>query len=158
MKIALKLMPPISWCRPTTSEVDVGGMAVEVEHSHQYPITFCCHASNSSRGTMTKWHLTWKYRWSKRVSLNSSMHKMWHPLTFSDTEHWWRPDSGCEHSEAVAVHFSSDNSEKLLLVQTFTSEACRLLFIAGENAELMMVAMLKNSVFKVRTSSIKEHY
>ena len=35
-------MPPIFLCVPTNSEVDVGGMAVEDEHSHQYPITFCC--------------------------------------------------------------------------------------------------------------------
>ena len=31
---APKVMPPILLCWPTTSEVDVGGMAVEVEPSH----------------------------------------------------------------------------------------------------------------------------
>jgi len=34
----------------TTSEVDVGGMAVEVELSHQYPITCCCRVAVGSRG------------------------------------------------------------------------------------------------------------
>ena len=36
------------------------------------------------RGTLTKWHLTWKCIWSKGVTLNSSMQKKWHPLTFID--------------------------------------------------------------------------
>ena len=40
-KAALKLMPPILLCWPMTSEVDVDGMAVEVEPSNQYPVTFC---------------------------------------------------------------------------------------------------------------------
>lgn len=34
MRAALKVMPPILLCQPTKSEVDVGGAAVEVEHSH----------------------------------------------------------------------------------------------------------------------------
>jgi len=41
--------------------------------------------------------------------------------------------------------FSSSNSGPLLLVQTFTSMGCRLLFIVGENASLIVVTMLKNS-------------
>ena len=32
-----------------TSEVDVGGIAVEVEPSHQYPVTFCCRVTDGSR-------------------------------------------------------------------------------------------------------------
>jgi len=36
----------------TTSEVDVGGMAVEVELSHQYPITCCCRVADGSRGAV----------------------------------------------------------------------------------------------------------
>jgi len=34
---------------PTVSESDVGGMAAEVEPSHQYSITCCCHTTDSSR-------------------------------------------------------------------------------------------------------------
>ena len=41
MRAALKVMPPILLCWPMMSEADVGGMAVEVEPSHQYSITFC---------------------------------------------------------------------------------------------------------------------
>ena len=42
---------------------------------------------------------------------------------------WWRNDSGSPP-----------------LVQIFTSTVCRLLFITGKNAELMVVIMLKNSL------------
>ena len=41
MRVAPKVMPAILWCWPTASEVDVGGMAVDAEPSHQYPITLC---------------------------------------------------------------------------------------------------------------------
>ena len=54
------------------------------------------------RGTLTEWRLTWKCGWSKAVELNSSMQKKWPLLTFINAcEHLWRPNSGCEHSEAV---------------------------------------------------------
>lgn len=44
------------------------------------------------------------------------------------------------------VHFSSGNSNSgsLPVVKIFTSAACRLLFIAIENAQEMIVAVLKN--------------
>ena len=44
-------------------------------------------------------------------------------------EYLWRRKSGCEHSEAAG-----GDSGSSLLVQIFTSTACRLLFITGENA------------------------
>ena len=45
-KVALKVMPPSLLCWPSTSDVDVGGIAVEVEPSHQYSITCCCHMTD----------------------------------------------------------------------------------------------------------------
>ena len=42
MRSALKVVPPILLFWPMTSEAGVGGMAVEVEFSRQYSITFCC--------------------------------------------------------------------------------------------------------------------
>ena len=60
IRAALKSIPIILLCWPITSEVDVGGTAVKVEPSHQYSITFCCHAMNGSRGQLTEWCLTWK--------------------------------------------------------------------------------------------------
>ena len=43
------------------------------------------------------------------------------------------------------MHFNSGNSDSgsPLLVQMFTSAACKLLFIAGENAQLMVVTIEK---------------
>ena len=45
------------------------------------------------------------------------------------------------------VHFSSGNSGSPLLLQIFMSTACRLLYIASENAELMVVTVLKKECF-----------
>ena len=36
----------------TISEVDVGGMVVEAESSHQYSVTFCCCETDGSRGAV----------------------------------------------------------------------------------------------------------
>ena len=46
---ALKVVHPILLCWPMMSEADVGGMAVESEPFHQYPIIFCCHVTDGSR-------------------------------------------------------------------------------------------------------------
>ena len=58
------------------------------------------------------------------------------------------------------VHFSSCNSNSWspLLLQIFMSTACRLLFIAGENAQLMVATMLKNSVLQLIICSVKQCY
>jgi len=47
------------------------------------------------------------------------------------------------------VHFSSGDSDGGLppLAQTVISMACRLLFLTGQNAQLMLVTMLKNYLF-----------
>ena len=37
------------------------------------------------RNSLTNWHLTWKWVWSKSMSLKSSMWEKWHLLTFPDT-------------------------------------------------------------------------
>ena len=50
MTAALKVMSFILLCGPTTSEIDVGGMAVEAEPSLQYSIIFCCHVTDGSKG------------------------------------------------------------------------------------------------------------
>ena len=43
---------PYSLLSQHTSEADVGGMAVEVEHSQQYAITVSCHLTDGSRGAV----------------------------------------------------------------------------------------------------------
>jgi len=47
---APKIVPLLLLCWPVTSEVDVGGMAVEVEASLQYSTTVCCCVADGSRG------------------------------------------------------------------------------------------------------------
>jgi len=47
-----KVIPPVLLCQPMMSEADVGSMAVEIEPSHQYSITFCCHVADGSRGAV----------------------------------------------------------------------------------------------------------
>jgi len=51
-RVAPKLMPPILLCWPTTSEADVGDMAVEVKPSRRYSVKFCCRAIDDSRGAV----------------------------------------------------------------------------------------------------------
>jgi len=58
------------------------------------------------------------------------------------------------------VHFSSGDSDSwsTLLVQILASSACRLLFIAGENAQLVVLPVFKKtvkSVVKLRICTIK---
>jgi len=47
-----KVMPAMLLCWPMTAEENVGGTAVEVEPSHQCPITFCFHVTEGSRGAV----------------------------------------------------------------------------------------------------------
>ena len=68
------------------AEADVGGVAVEVETSHQYSITFCCCATDGSRGAVWQngvWHgSVYEAKWGE---LNSSMQKKGHQSTFLKT-------------------------------------------------------------------------
>ena len=81
------------------SEVDVGGMAVEVEPSHQYSIPFCCCVTGGSRGAV--WQLVSDMEvWMKRRGVfEFFMWKKWCPLMLAECL-WW-PDGVCELSEAV---------------------------------------------------------
>jgi len=88
------------------SEADVGGMAAEVEPSHQYSATFCCCVTDGSRGAV--WHNgTWHGSAYKGVDV--------FPLTFihicgmfTETKQWmWAHwGSGWSVSAVVTVgHF-----------------------------------------------------
>jgi len=79
--------------------------------------------------SLTEWRLTWKRVWSKAVSLNSSMQKQWHSLTFIDT--CW---TLMETKQWMGAQWGGGWSVSAALGQIFTSVACKLLFIAGENA------------------------
>ena len=150
MRDALKTMPPILLSWSVMSEADVAGMAVEVEPSHQYSVTFCCCVTDCSRGAIWP-NGVWRgsaceaemWNWIPPCRRNGTH---WHLLMFA--EHLWRPNSGCEHTEVLVVHFSigNNNSGSPLMMQVSTSAACGLLFVAGENAQLMVVTMLKNHI------------
>jgi len=147
-RITLKVIPPILWCWHMTSEADVGDTAVEAETSYQYSITCCCCMTDGSRGA--SWHNgAWHgsayeakvCHWIPPCGKNGTH---WHSLTL--VERWWRPKTGCEYNEVV-VHSNSGYSDNgsPLLVQIVMSTTCTLSFIAGKNAYLMVVIMLKNS-------------
>ena len=58
LRVALKVMPPML-CQPTASEVNIGGMAVEVEPSCQYAFPCCRHVTDGSRRAVCQngiWH------------------------------------------------------------------------------------------------------
>ena len=87
---ALKLKPPILWCWPYNQ----WRMAVEVENSYQYPITYCCHATDNSK--RAAWH---NDMWHGSVDETTVCHwilpcgkdgTQWHSSTLG--EHLWRPE------------------------------------------------------------------
>lgn len=145
MRADPKVMPLVLWCWSMTSEVDIGGMAAEAEPSHQYSVTCCCHETGSSTGAVWQngvWHgsadeakvWNWISPWGK-----NGVH--WH--TLMHTERLWRPTSGYEHSEALGGAFQEWQQWVTSIGADFKSTACRLLFMAGENAQRMVVTILK---------------
>ena len=89
------------------SEADVGGMVVEVAPSYQYPITYCCHVTDGSRGVV--WHNDiWygstseakMYHWIPPCRKNST-----HLQSSMLAECLWRPSSECDQTEAMGGVF-----------------------------------------------------
>ena len=111
MRTTQRLMLPILLRWPMIADANVVDMAVEAEPSHQCPVTCCCHVTDGSgRGSLTKWRLAWKCRWSKGVPLNYSVWKKWHPLVFTDaywmlmeTEQWMWAHWGHEWGISAVV-------------------------------------------------------
>ena len=83
------------------------------------------------RGTLTNWHLK-----KKKKKAPTDIHWCIYGYRKVDvtTLRLW------------VVNVSCGDSGSPPLVQIFMSAACRLLFMAGKNAQLMMVTMLKNGV------------
>jgi len=73
LRAARKAVPPTSLCWPTTSEVDVGGMAVEAEPFTGIPLSFVAVWKMAAEGQSDKMTSDTKYTWSKGVELNSYM-------------------------------------------------------------------------------------
>ena len=151
MKDTLKVMPPILLYWPIVSEMKVVGMAIDVEASHQYSVTFCCPSTDGRRNSLTKWYLTRKCKWCKGVSFphrTSCTH--WHSFTLAEC--LWRSNNGCECTEVVRDAFQQWRQKRerqamfQIVMPIFTSMACRLLFIFSKNAQVM-VTMLKKRCF-----------
>ena len=87
-------------------DVDVGVMAIEGEPSYWYSVTVCP-VTDGSRGAAWQngvWHGSAND--AKVWNLIPPCRKQcthWHSLAFAEC--WWRPSSGCEHSEAVGDAF-----------------------------------------------------
>ena len=82
------------------SEADVGGMAVEVECSHQYPVTFCCCAADGSRGAVWQNKVQMKQR-----CVTEFLHVEKITLSSVFVDCLWKPISGCVHRESVSGVF-----------------------------------------------------
>ena len=106
MRAALKVMHPILSCWLMLSEVNVSGMAEEVEPSCQYSITFCCCMTDGSRGAVWQ-NGIWYGRadeaiiWSRMNLIPPCRKNGTHQHSFTLAERLWRPNSACEHSEVV---------------------------------------------------------
>jgi len=101
-----KVMLPNLLFWPMTSEVDVSAMAVEVP-SQQYSLSCCCCVTDGSRGAVWRsgvWHGSVDeakgYPWILLCRKNGPQ---WQSLIVA--ERLWRPNSGCQHNEAVGGVF-----------------------------------------------------
>ena len=107
MRAAPKVMSPLLLCWSTMTEGDIGGVAVEVEPSHQHSIPFCCFATAGSKGAVWQngvWHGS---AYEAKVCYwippcgKSGIH--WHSSVFGKC--LWKWNSGCEHSEVMGGVF-----------------------------------------------------
>ena len=106
-RAAPTVMLHILWCWPMISEVGVGGMAVKVEPSRQYSITFCYWVADGSRGAVwpnVVWHgSAYEAEVCHQIPLCGKNGTYWHSSMLA--EYLWRPNSGCECNEEVSGIF-----------------------------------------------------
>ena len=148
LRTAPKVMTSILWYQPTMSGATVGGMAVKAEPSHQHSMTCCCCVTDGSRGALWQngaWHGSAggakRWNWIPPCRKNGPY---WHSSMLVNIYGAWTAavsPGGCRW-----VFQQWQKWQSLSLVQIFTSVACRLSFISSENAQLLVVTMLKNSV------------
>ena len=103
-RAALKVMPTILLCWPTTSKEDVGIVTVVVEPSHQYSTTPCCLLTDDSRMAVWQngvWH---EAKVCHLIPPRGKNCMHWHSSAFA--EHLQRSDTGCEHSVVVSGTFN----------------------------------------------------
>ena len=78
-------MPPLLLSWSMMSKADVGGIAVEVESSHQYSTTFCCHVTDEAEGQSDKMASGMEVLMKQRCVTELLHVKKWHSLTFINT-------------------------------------------------------------------------
>lgn len=155
-RAALKAMPPILLCRSMMSEVDGGGMAVEVKSSHQYSITVYCHMRDGSRGAVCENGYDMEV-WMKQrcVSLSSSQ-KKWHPVTFMETNQWmWAQWGGGWCVSVVESATGKTSPVGGSHADFFYKHGIQALGHCWCKGQLMVVAILKNSTLHLRICSIR---
>lgn len=143
---ALKVMPPILLCWPTTPEVNVGGMVAEAEPPQSCPVIFWCRGTDSSTGTA--WHSGvwygnvhgakgrhWISPWRKKGPHWHSLNTYGYKFTDVSTVMQWVVQQQHERQAMfwAAVHSCHTTDEEQLnqLIHTI---------------QLMVVTTLKNSV------------
>jgi len=96
-------MPPILLCGPTMSEVDVGGMTVELEPSQQNSVTFdCCVTDGSREAVCMKQRCSTEYLHAEKIAPIDIYHRLLNvygdqTMDVNTVRQW-------------VVHFSSNNS------------------------------------------------
>jgi len=101
-----------AYCWPTTSEVDVGVIAVEVEPSHQHPITFCWQMAAEGQSDKMVSHMKVHMKQSGQIEFFQEEKKMvpidihWHLLNVYGDQ---RVDVSTVRR--WVVHHSSDNRD-----------------------------------------------
>ena len=101
-------MSPILICRPTTPEVDVGGMAVEAEPPTNIPLHVLAVWQLAAEGHSDRMASDMEEQMKHLKCVTEFLHAeksgtQWHSLMLAEC--LWRPESGCEHSEAVGGAF-----------------------------------------------------
>jgi len=127
----LKVSPPVFFM---LAHIVRSGMVVDIEHSHQYSITFCYCDRWQQSGSLIELHLTWKYVWSKGMLVNTSAEKELQPLIFisdcwifMETKQWMWAWWGGAFQRWQGQWVTTTSAD-------FHSTAYRLIFIAGEKA------------------------
>ena len=130
-----------------TSEADVGGMTVETEPSHQYPVTVQEMAAErqSDMEACMRQRCVIEFLHVEKNSpadIHQCMLSVYGDQTVDvSTMRQW------------VVRFSNSNSavkdkpHSRKAMKIFMSAECRLLFIGGKNAELMVVTIVEKQCF-----------
>lgn len=147
-----------------TSETDIGGTTAETEPSHPGSDKFYCRVTDGRIGTVwqnTIWH---RSVYEAKVSLNFSMRKKLHPMTFicvrwtlveNKQQTWAQWGCGWCFSEVTVTWKTSCVLDGYAQVTSQNIEHPDRLIHTNC---LIVVITLKNSVLQLRVCTIKQYY